>query len=101
VLIPSPRVTDSRQKFGFLQTLFYLFGFSVVFQNKIWWRFQTLFLQILFLVRHPVASSVAIEAYYATTCYGSTYCDAAYYGVAYCSFSNLVCGVVFTFYLGG
>jgi len=27
----------------FLQTLSYLFGFSIVFHNKLWWQLQTLF----------------------------------------------------------
>jgi len=43
----------------FFHTLSYLFGFSIVFQDKLWWQLQTLFLQILFLVRRRLMILVA------------------------------------------
>jgi len=35
------------------------YGFSVVFHIKLWWRLQTLFFQILVVVRRPVSISIA------------------------------------------
>jgi len=49
------RLSDSKS--GVLHTLSF---FSIVFQNKLWWQLQTLFFQILFLVRHLVTISIAI-----------------------------------------
>ena len=44
LLIPSPRITDSQtQNLVFRRPCFIFFGFSLVFQNKLWWRLQTLF----------------------------------------------------------
>jgi len=49
-------------KSGFSQTLSYLFDFSIVFQNKLWWRLHTLyFFKFNFLVRRLVAISVATD----------------------------------------
>ena len=63
VLIPSSCVTDSRtQNLVFHKPCFILFGFSLVSQNKLWWRLQTLFFfKFYFWVRYPVAISVVTD----------------------------------------
>ena len=49
-------------KYGFFVDLVSFLVFSLVFQNKLWWRLQTLyFSQILFLVRRLVAISITTD----------------------------------------
>ncbi|WVZ00724.1 hypothetical protein V8G54_026793 [Vigna mungo] len=61
VLTPSPHVTDSRTRISvFADQCLTFYGFSVVFQNKLWWGLQNFFFQIrFFLDRRPVAIPVA------------------------------------------
>ena len=56
------------QNLVFCRPCLTFFVFFVVFQNKLWWRLQTLFFfQILFLVRRPVAISVSTNDFWYTS----------------------------------
>jgi len=56
VLIPSLHVTDSRTLICFCRLIF---GFSIVFHNKLWWRLPCFKIKFFFCSPFPVVIPVA------------------------------------------